>query len=259
MSTRLGVDLGATWLRACLAEHGAAAWSRRVPAVPWREAPAALRRLLRGKGLSRVDELVLGGTRLGGRKDRAALERLLKSVARKVRVAPDFEIAHRACFGGKPGVILVGSTGSVAWAVGPKGGRRAGGWGPYHGDEGSGFWLGREGSRDPKLRAQARLPHPLTLARAEDPVRRTASLAPRVLAAARRGGPARRLRSAAAGHLAALAASAAGEAGLRSPWPLALHGSLFKDADLRREVLKKLGRVRLSRPRVRAERAAAGL
>jgi glucosamine kinase len=259
MSARLGVDLGATWLRACLNVNGTAAWDQRVPAVNWRKAAGVIERILKKHGVSRVDELVLGGTRLGDRKDRTAFEKRLRRVARKARVAPDFEIAHLACFGGGPGLILVGSTGSVAWAVGPKGGHRAGGWGPLHGDEGSGFWLGREGSRDERVRAQARLPHPLKLARAEDPVRDTAVLAPKVLAAARRPGAARALRKKAAAHLAGLALDAAKKAGLPRPWPLALHGSLFKDAGLRADVLAKLGRVRLAEPRVSAERAAAGL
>lgn len=259
MSVRLGVDLGATWLRACLNDGGKAAWTQRAPAVNWRRATTVIRRLLRKKGLSRVDELVLGGTRLGDRKDRAAFEKALARVARKAHVAPDFEIAHLACFGGRPGVILVASTGSVAWAVGPRGSARAGGWGPLHGDEGSGFWLGREGSRDETVRAQARLPHPLKLARVEDPVRATASLAPKVLAAARKGAAAKALRRRAAGHLAALALEASGKAGLPRPLPLALHGSLFKDAGLRRDVLRKLGRARVARARVSAEKAAAGL
>lgn len=259
MKLRLGVDLGATWLRACLNDDGTAAWNQRSPAVNWRKATAVIRRMLRKKGLSRVDELVLGGTRLGDARDRKAFEKALKRVARKAHVAPDFEIAHLACFGGKPGLILVASTGSVAWAVGPKGAARAGGWGPYHGDEGSGFWLGREGSRDERVRAQARLPHPLKLAHAEDPVRLTASLAPKVLRAARRQGAARRLRAEAARHLAEMAFKAAKDAGLPRPLPVALHGSLFKDAGLRREVLAKLGRVRVAKARVPAEKAAAGL
>lgn len=259
MSLRLGVDLGATWLRACLNDGGTAAWNQRVPAVNWRKAADVIRKLLKKHGVSRVDELVLGGTRLGGRNERTDFEKRLKSVARKARVAPDFEIAHLACFGGKPGLILVGSTGSVAWAVGPKGGHRAGGWGPLHGDEGSGFWLGREGSRDEKVRKQAKLPHPLKLAWAEDPVRLTAALAPKVLAAARRPGAARRLRDDAAAHLAGLALDAARKAGIARPYPLALHGSLFKDAGLRRDVLKKMGRVKLARARIPAEKAAAGL
>lgn len=259
MSLRLGVDLGATWLRACLNDGGRAAWTQRAPAVNWRKATGVIRRLLKKKGVARVDELVLGGTRLGDPRHRAAFERALKRVAREARVAPDFEVAHLACFGGGPGVILVGSTGSVAWAVGPKGAARAGGWGPLHGDEGSGFWLGREGSRSEAVRAQARLPHPLALARAEDPVRVTAALAPKVLAAARRGGAAKALRRRAAEQLAALALETARKAGLPRPLPLALHGSLFKDAGLRRDVLKRLGRVRVAKARVPAEKAAAGL
>lgn len=259
MSSRLGVDLGATWLRACLAVDGRARWSAREPAVNWRKAPALLARLLARKRTRRVDELVFGGTRLGDARDRAALARALKRVARRARVAPDFEIAHLAAFGGGPGVILVGSTGCVAWALGSRGAARAGGWGPLHGDEGSGFWLGREGARDEAVRAAARLPHPATLGRAEDPVRATAVLAPKVLAAAKRSRAARRLRAQAARHLAARAEEAARGAGLARPWPLALHGSLFKDAALRREVLARLGRVSLRRARTSAERAAAGL
>ncbi|MCR4296948.1 MAG: hypothetical protein NUW21_15560, partial [Elusimicrobia bacterium] len=66
MTARLGVDLGATWLRACLCEGGRARWTERRPATAWRDAPAALRRILKERGLGRVDELTLGGTRLGG-------------------------------------------------------------------------------------------------------------------------------------------------------------------------------------------------
>ncbi len=90
-------------------------------------------------------------------------------------------------------------------------------------------------------------------------MRLTAALAPKVLAAAHKPGAARGLRAQAARHLAALAAEAAKSAGLARPWPLALHGSLFKDAGLRRDVLAQLGRVRLRRARTTAERAAAGL
>jgi glucosamine kinase len=259
VSLRLGVDLGATWLRACLAEDGEALWTQRAPAVNWRQATGVIRRLLEKKGAGRVDELVLGGTRLGNPRHCAAFARELRAVARSARVAPDFEIAHLAAFGGAPGLILVGSTGSVAWAKGPRGAARAGGLGPLHGDEGSGFWLGREGALSEAVRKQARLPHPLRLAQAEDPVRVTAALAPKVLVAARRPGAARRLRAAAAAHLASLAADAAKKAGLARPWPLALHGSLFKDAGLKKDVLARLGRVRLSKARVPAEKAAAGL
>ncbi|MEK7233819.1 MAG: BadF/BadG/BcrA/BcrD ATPase family protein [Elusimicrobiota bacterium] len=258
MTTRLGVDLGATWLRACLSNGRKALWTERVRATAWQDAPAALRRSLKKHGLRRVDELALGGTRLGGRQGRAALTKLLKPLAAHVHVVPDFEIAHYAAFGAGPGVLLVASTGSIAYARGTDGkSRRAGGYGPLLGDEGSGFWLGKTASRDAVLRKELRLPSPLDLAHAHDPVRAAASLAPKVLRA--RCARARKLREDAADHLAALAAEAVDELVLPRPIPLALHGSLFKNAALKKAVLRRLGYVVLVAPRVSAERAAAGL
>jgi N-acetylglucosamine kinase-like BadF-type ATPase len=258
MTARLGVDLGATWLRACLASGGRALWTERTHATAWRDAPAALRKILRKRGLRRVDSLTLGGTRLGGREGQAALTGLLRPLAARVEVVPDFDIAHRAAFGAGPGLLLVASTGSIAFARGAGGAsRRAGGLGPLLGDEGSGFWLGRAASHDAALRRELRLPAPLDLAHAPDPVRATAALAPKVLRA--RSARARRLREEACGHLAALAAEAVKGLVLPRPIPLALHGSLFKNAALRASVLRRLGRVALVAPRVPAEQAAAGL
>ncbi|MDD5305158.1 MAG: hypothetical protein PHS14_18825 [Elusimicrobia bacterium] len=258
MTALLGVDLGATWLRACLSDGTRALWTERTHATAWRDAPAALRAMLKKHGRLRVDGLTLGGTRLGGKEGRAALTKLLKPLAARVDVVPDFEIAHRAAFGGGPGVLLVASTGSIAFARGTDGeSRRAGGLGPLLGDEGSGFWLGRTAARDAVLRRELRLPAPLDLAHAHDPVRATAALAPKVLRA--RSARARKLREDAADHLATLAAEAVNELVLPRPIPLALHGSLFKNAPLRKAVLRRLGRVTLVAPRVSAERAAAGL
>ena len=60
MTARLGVDLGATWLRACLSDGTKARWTERVHATAWRDAPAALRAILKRRGLRRVDALTLG-------------------------------------------------------------------------------------------------------------------------------------------------------------------------------------------------------
>ncbi|HAZ08210.1 MAG TPA: hypothetical protein DCZ01_06760 [Elusimicrobia bacterium] len=253
MSSFLGVDLGATWLRICLSDGRRAVWTEKVPARDWRELPGMLTRLLRRRGPHRVARLSVGGARLGAVKDRAALRRALAPLARRVRVVPDFEIAHLAAFGRGPGVLLAAGTGSVAFARGTDGRTtRAGGLGPLLGDEGSGFWLGREALRDPVLSRS--LPRALRVAHAEDPVRATAALAPRVL---RRS---RRLREKAAEHLCGLARRAARGPTLPRPKPLALHGSLFKNAALRRAVLRRLGGGwQAVAPRVSAEKAAAGL
>ncbi len=253
MRTALGVDLGATWLRACVSGAGKEIWTTKVPAVPWRELPKTLSRLLRSHGLRRVGTITVGGTRLGGAADRAALRRALAPLALRVKVVPDFEIAHLAAFGRGPGVLLAAGTGSVAFARGTNGkSKRAGGLGPLLADEGSGFWLGREALRDPVL--SKNIPQALALAHAEDPVRSTAALAPLVLSRSRR------LREAAAGHLTALAREAAHGLEIAGRKPLVLHGSLFKNNALRASVLRRLGRGWvLIKPRVSAEKAAAGL
>lgn len=256
MTRRLGVDLGATWLRACLCDGTQALWTERAPAVSWRQTPLVLRRIMKKRGVRRVDSLTLGGTRLGDKAPRAALAGRLKPLAGRVRVLPDYEIAHEAAFGAGPGVLLAASTGSIAYARGEDGRcRRAGGLGPLLGDEGSGFWLGRAAVRDANLRRALRLPDPLALAHAPDPVRAVAALAPRVLRA--RSARARRLREDAADHLAALAVEAARGLDLPRPVPLALHGGLFKNAGFKDAVRRRLGRVILIAPRISAERAAA--
>lgn len=253
MRTSLGVDLGATWLRACLSDGRSRLWTVKIPAVGWRELPKTLQRLIRTHGLRRAGTITVGGTRLGGAKDRAELRRALTRLSPRVRVVTDFELAHLAAFGRGPGVILVASTGSVAFARGADGrSKRAGGLGPLLGDEGSGFWLGREALRDPVLSKD--LPSALALAHAPEVVRATAALAPRVL----RRSP--RLLESAAGHLASLAKESARELMMPRRKPLALHGSLFKNEALRASVLRRLGKGWvLIEPRVRAENAAAGL
>ena len=255
MSSRLGVDLGATWLRACLARDGRQAWSSRAPATNWRGLDVALRKILRAKGVKRVDALTVGGTRLGGGKDRLALRRRLSALAARVEVRPDFEIAHLAAFGDQPGILLVASTGSIAYARDASGrARREGGLGFIFGDEGSGFWLGSQAVRDERLRRRLRLPSPLDLTHRPDPVRAVAALAPRVLAKSPR------LRGKAAAHLAALARAAKKKSNFPRPVPLALHGSLFRNARFKAAVLRRLGRGwRLVFPRLSAEKAAAGL
>src|SRR5579863_8745560 len=61
-----------------------------------------------------------------------------------VRVAADYEIALEAAVGSGPGVVLIAGTGSVAYGRDSSGRTaRAGGYGPWIGDEGSAFEIGR--------------------------------------------------------------------------------------------------------------------
>jgi hypothetical protein len=57
----------------------------RAPAVAWRDLPRALARLLRARGLRRIDALTVGGTRLGGARARAELKKNLLPLAARVR------------------------------------------------------------------------------------------------------------------------------------------------------------------------------
>lgn len=61
-------------------------------------------------------------------------------------VDTDARIALTGAVGFGPGVVIISGTGSVAFGRNPDGQEtRAGGWGPTLGDEGSGFWIAREG------------------------------------------------------------------------------------------------------------------
>jgi N-acetylglucosamine kinase-like BadF-type ATPase len=60
------------------------------------------------------------------------------------QVVPDYEIALEAAVGSGPGVVLIAGTGSVAYGRNAAGETaRAGGYGPWIGDEGSAFEIGR--------------------------------------------------------------------------------------------------------------------
>ena len=69
-------------------------------------------------------------------------------VAGEVVVCGDDEIALDAAFCGGAGILVIGGTGSAVLGRCADGTRfKAGGWGPGIGDEGSGFWIGREAVR----------------------------------------------------------------------------------------------------------------
>jgi N-acetylglucosamine kinase-like BadF-type ATPase len=60
-------------------------------------------------------------------------------------IESDAFIASIGAIGVDPGLLLIAGTGSIVIARGSDGSMfRVGGWGPHFGDEGSGFWIGRE-------------------------------------------------------------------------------------------------------------------
>lgn len=59
-------------------------------------------------------------------------------------VLNDVDAAHLGAFAGRPGILLLSGTGSMAWARNKAGASsRVGGWGDVIGDEGSSYWIGR--------------------------------------------------------------------------------------------------------------------
>ncbi|QBJ22507.1 hypothetical protein KocCE7_00320 [Kocuria marina subsp. indica] len=99
--------------------------------------------------------------------DAAALTQLIRSVAEAAAGAgpasetPVIAVHDTrlilAAGGHTEGIAAIAGTGSVAWGVNASGhGTRAGGWGYLLGDEGSGYWLGREAVRHVLRDAQHR-------------------------------------------------------------------------------------------------------
>jgi N-acetylglucosamine kinase-like BadF-type ATPase len=176
----------------------------------------------------------------------------------------DVALAHLGAFGGGEGVLLLAGTGSMAWARGPTGEARVGGWGDAFGDEGSAHWIGREAlslaSRamdgrdlaspgfDPPAFARALCERlgpeaagpfgPLTWLMDQGGGRAAvAGVARHMDALADEGHEvARKLLHAAAVQLAALARAAAERVGLPSVKPWVPAGGTFGSARLRRYV-----------------------
>jgi N-acetylglucosamine kinase-like BadF-type ATPase len=105
-------------------------------------------------GISRLSEqpdIVCAGFAGAGRPDGVAFyKQVLQSLMphTPVIIESDAFIASIGAIGVDPGVLLIAGTGSIV--IGrdkDRGMFRIGGWGPHFGDEGSGFWIGREAVR----------------------------------------------------------------------------------------------------------------
>ncbi len=83
----------------------------------------------------------------GGPDDKEALSKETIRAERYL-ITHDAHIALAGATGGKPGIIVIAGTGSIAFGRNAAGATaRAGGWGYVYGDEGSGFDLARQAMR----------------------------------------------------------------------------------------------------------------
>jgi glucosamine kinase len=176
------------------------------------------------------------------------------------QVVNDVAVAFEGALAGENGVLILSGTGSMAWARGPAGTVRVGGWGDAFGDEGSACWIGREalavvsrhldGRQSCRDFTEAMLRH---LGEADDgliawtygqPNRRAAiaSVAREVSALADANVPeAKSIMHAAAEHLAEQGRTAARRSGVIAPIRWSIAGSVMQDATLRRALMKAMG------------------
>jgi N-acetylglucosamine kinase-like BadF-type ATPase len=261
----VGADVGGTWIRI-------AVWSERrvattvVPADrDLRELASVLRAVWRRRRWNRrrVAALVVASRGLWTPAERRTLARHLRGLASRVHVIPDAQAALLGALGERPGVLLLSGTGSIVVGRNARGRwARAGGLGPALGDEGSGFWLGREW-----LRTRVRDGHLLATLRAshaQDPVKAIARFARDVLARARRGDRrARRIVAEGQRHLAAGALEVTRALKLGRRVDASWAGSVLDDSWYRAGLMRAVERTGLAarwhRPAVEPVVAAARL
>jgi len=75
-----------------------------------------------------------------------------------VIVENDVRLAFDGAFLGAAGILLLVGTGTMAWASDGVSHARFGGWGDIYGDEGSGFWIGRQTLSIASRQLDGRLP-----------------------------------------------------------------------------------------------------
>jgi N-acetylglucosamine kinase-like BadF-type ATPase len=168
MSLFLAIDAGGTKTQ-CLIADGervlarAATGTVKLMRVSEQEATARLQAMLAevavaaGVSLGQVTRTCFGLAGVSGPAVQAWARRTVTAVvAGELILCGDEEIALDAAFAGGPGILVIAGTGSNAIGRSASGEHfGAGGWGPVLGDEGSGYWIGRESIRA-ALRAQER-------------------------------------------------------------------------------------------------------
>ena len=214
--------------------------------------------------LPKAPDVVCGGFAGAGRAEgiefyRNCLSELLPRA--QLLIETDAFITYIGAIGPVPGILLIAGTGSIALARRADGTMvRAGGWGPTFGDEGGGFWIGREAIRH-ALRAHdagksaefvASIAGALKLRNiTEAPaawkdalldVRSVAGLAS-IVTAHYPAEPADQILAEAAGHLRSLAELVQRRADLPESCPMSVSGSVANHP-----ILQKLIGLRFSHP-----------
>lgn len=150
----IGLDIGGTKTRGVRFENGQAVadesvGSSNVQNVSREDAALHLAELFARIGGGTVAQVYAGAGGIDTDEDAAALAALIAPhvPGAKTTVVHDSRLLL-AAGGASTGVAVIAGTGSAAWGKNAQGEEaRAGGWGYLLGDEGSGYWLGREAVR----------------------------------------------------------------------------------------------------------------
>ncbi|HSO14998.1 MAG TPA: BadF/BadG/BcrA/BcrD ATPase family protein [Arthrobacter sp.] len=150
----IGLDIGGTKTRGVRFEDGAvvadeSVGSSNVQNVTRAEAALHLAELFGRIGGGKVAQVYAGAGGIDTDADAEALAALIVPhvPGARITVVHDSRLLL-AAGGASTGVAVIGGTGSAAWGRNSLGEEaRAGGWGYLLGDEGSGYWLGREAVR----------------------------------------------------------------------------------------------------------------
>ncbi|MFW0775700.1 N-acetylglucosamine kinase [Paenarthrobacter nitroguajacolicus] len=152
--TVIGLDIGGTKTRGVRFHDGTpvqdeSAGSSNVQNVSREVAAANLAELFGKIGGGHVDEVYAGAGGIDTDEDAQALADLIAPHAPGARITVVHDSRLLLAAGGaSTGVAVIAGTGSAAWGKNDAGEEaRAGGWGYLLGDEGSGYWLGREAVR----------------------------------------------------------------------------------------------------------------
>ncbi|BCW49227.1 BadF/BadG/BcrA/BcrD ATPase family protein [Arthrobacter sp. StoSoilB13] len=170
--TVIGLDIGGTKTRGVRFEDGVpvldeSAGSSNVQNVSREQAMANLAELFGKIGGGDIDQVYAGAGGIDTDEDAQALADLISPhvPGARITVVHDSRLLL-AAGGASTGVAVIAGTGSAAWGRNAAGEEaRAGGWGYLLGDEGSGYWLGREAVRHSLRRMNQGL-EPDTLSRA---------------------------------------------------------------------------------------------
>jgi N-acetylglucosamine kinase-like BadF-type ATPase len=213
-------------------------WKRRAP--PLRQLPITLRALWKQNNWGQIDRLIVGSKGVWSAKERKKLRAQMAPLAREVTPLSDVELALYSAFPDKNRghrAILLAGTGSIAVGISSTGRMvRAGGRGPDRGDEGSGYWIGKELVRRSAAQKQGGIKRPRDIAN----VRAIAALAKQTVVRSAHDPLCAKIVQEAQSHLAALVNDIVRQLKPHASLALTWGGSLLSNPRFRKGVFLKI-------------------